>query len=875
MKFCVLPLAFFAARCVCTAAAADARTTPVQAAVNFETHVRPILRAYCLDCHGANENPEAGLDLRLRRLIVKGGESGPAVVPGDHEASLLLQRVLAGEMPPTDKKLPPEHAKTLAAWISAGAPTLRDEPKTIGKGLAITEEDRAFWAFQTPKRPAIPKFDSDDRVRTSIDALLLDRMREQGLAFSPDADKLTLLRRAAFDLTGLPPSAEEIARCASDSSPNAYEKMLDRLLASPHYGERWARHWLDVAGYADSDGDTGDTVRSYAYKYRDYVINAFNNDKPFDQFIIEQLAGDELAPVPYDQANKPVGAKLSPQQVEKLIATGFLRMATDGSANSDNPELARNQVIADTIKIVSSSLLGLTVGCAQCHDHRYDPISQEDYYALRAVFEPAFDWQNGWQTPAERLVSLSTDADRAKAAAIEADVNKIAAERAAKQAELVAAAFEQAVQKLPEPVRERLRQAYRVPAASRTKEQAKLLDDHPSANVDSGNLYLYNPDANKLLQKFDERIAALRATKPSEEFLSVLFEVPDRRPPTHLFHRGDFRQPKQAVGPGDLTIAAPEGARFLVADDDPKIPTTGRRLAYARHLTSGKHPLVSRVLMNRFWLNHFGKGLVDTPGDFGNLGLRPTHPDLLDLLALEFVEQGWSLKRMQKLIMSSTAYRQSSSIDPAKQAIDSANTFYWRTSLRRLDAESIRDRILATSGVLNGKLHGPPVPIEEDTTGQIAATGGSPRRSIYLQVRRTKPVSFLTTFDAPVMELNCDRRISSTGSPQSLMLMNGDFVLKQAEAFARRVLKEVPLVRPMQASANTPGLTPAWQPQLSRAWQLAFQRPISTDESALSSQFLQQQTQSLRDSKHKDPEQAALVNLCQQLLCANEFLYVD
>ena len=362
MKFYVVPLAFFAARCVGTATAAGTATAPEQAAVSFETHVRPILRAYCFDCHGANEKPEGGLDLRLRRLIVKGGDSGPAVVPGNREASLLLQRVLAGEMPPTDKKLPPDQAKVLAAWISAGAPTLHDEPKTLGKGLPITEEDRAFWAFQPPKRPAIPKFGSEDRVRTSIDALLLGRMRERGLTFSPDADKLTLLRRAAFDLTGLPPSAEEIAQFTSDSSPNAYEKLLDRLLASPHYGERWARHWLDVAGYADSDGDTGDTVRSYAYKYRDYVINAFNKDKPFDQFIIEQLAGDELAPLPFDQAHKPVGAKFNPDQVEKLIATGFLRMATDGTANSDNPELARNQVIADTIKIVSSSLLGLTVG---------------------------------------------------------------------------------------------------------------------------------------------------------------------------------------------------------------------------------------------------------------------------------------------------------------------------------------------------------------------------------------------------------------------------------------------------------------------------------------------------------------------------------
>jgi hypothetical protein len=872
MKFYALPLALFAARCFCTVAFGATATAPKHA-VNFESDVRPILRAYCFDCHGANDEPEAGLDLRLRRLIAKGGDSGPAIVPGDREASLLLQRVVAGEMPPTEKKVPPEQVNVLAAWISAGAPTLRDEPKSIARGLPITEEDRAFWAFQPPKRPTIPTFGSGDRVRTSIDALLLERMRELGLAFSPDADKLTLLRRAAFDLTGLPPSADEIAKFTSDSSSDAYEKLLDRLLASPHYGERWARHWLDAAGYADSDGDADDTVRSCAYKYRDYVIKAFNSDKPFDRFIVEQLAGDELASVPFDDKQRLLGEKLSPDQVEKLIATGFLRMATDGTASSDNPDLARNQLIADTIKIVSSSLLGLTVGCAQCHDHRYDPISQEDYYSLRAVFEPAFDWPQGRRTPAERLISLSSDADRAKASAIEVDVSKIASERAAKQTELVAAAFEQAVAKFPEPLREPLRQAYRTPKDSRTPELTKLLEEHPSAMVDGDNLYLYNPESTKLLAEFDKRMNALRATKPPEEFLTSLVEWPDRKPPTHLFHRGDYRQPKQVVHPGDLTIAAAEGARFLVDDDNSKIATTGRRLSYARHLTDGKHPFVARVLMNRVWLNHFGKGLADTPGDFGNLGLRPTHPDVLDLLALEFVEHGWSLKRMHKWIMTSTAYRQSSRIDPVMQRIDSANTFYWRMPLRRLDAESIRDRMLATSGTLDTALYGPPVPIKEDATGQIAAAGAA-RRSIYLQVRRTKPVSFLTTFDAPVMELNCDRRISSTSSPQSLMLMNGDFVLQQAEVFAQRLQKEVPLVRPIP-TANFPIPVTTYATHLSRAWQLAFQRPITPEESTLSLRFLQQQIEYLRSSKNKHPESAAFINLCQQLLCANEFLYAD
>jgi len=872
MKWLPLVLALVVVLCALTPTGV-AEDAP--AAVNFETEVRPLLRAYCLDCHGAQEQAEGGLDLRLRRLIVQGGDSGPAVVPGDSHASLLLQRVRAGEMPPTQKKLAPDEIELLQAWIDAGAPTLRDEPSSIGPGLPISEEDRAFWAFQPPRRPSIPSFGSSDRVRSSIDALLLAAMRDRGLRFSPDADKATLLRRATFDLTGLPPTAEEIEAFTGDDSPDAYEKVLDRLLATPHYGERWARHWLDVAGYADSDGDSADTVRSYAYKYRDYVIKAFNGDKPFDQFIIEQLAGDELALASHDPSQGPFPQNLKAEQIECLVATGFLRTAADCSAASDNPELARNQVIADTIKIVSSSLLGLTVGCAQCHDHRYDPISQADYYALRAVFEPAFDWQQGWRTPAQRLISLSTDADREKGAAIEAEVAKIAGQRQKRLDEHLSTELEKVLASFPDPLRDPLRRAYRTAAESRSPEQVALLEAHPSVMITPGNLYLYSQDAIKDLATFDQRMGELRAGKPAEDFLSALVETPDRRPPTPLFHRGDYRQPKEAVPPGDLTIAAAEGSRFLVPDDDPSLPTSGRRLAYARHLTSGKHPLVARVLMNRVWLNHFGRGLVDTPADFGALGMRPTHPELLDLLAIEFAEQGWSLKRMHKWIMSSTVYLQSSRADSGQQSIDPANAMYWRMPLRRLDAESIRDRMLWTTGQLDASLFGPPVPIEEDATGQIVASGGATRRSVYLQVRRSKPVTFLTTFDAPVMEVNCERRISSTGSPQSLMLMNNDFVLQQADAFAQRVLKERPLVVAPPGPAQTPAPPLVWESQLALAWRLAFQRPITAEELSLSSAFMERQIASLRTAQHKTPEQTALVSLCQQLLASNEFLHVD
>lgn len=768
------------ALCLSIAGAQDTET-----AVSFEHDVRPILKAFCFDCHGAHAELEGGLDLRLRRFMASGGDSGPSIVPGDADASLLMQRVRDLEMPPGEKKLTAEQMETLRRWIDGGAKTLRDEPAELPPGIDITPEERAYWFYQPLVRPDVPATDPADRVRTPIDAFLVTAMKPVGLAFSPDADKATLLRRAAFDLTGLPPSAEHSAAYLADESPQAYEGMIDRLLESPAYGERWGRHWLDIAGYADSEGaNVADQGRPYAYKYRDYVIRSLNADKPLNEFLVEQLAGDELVPVPH--------ANLAPEQIEKLIATGFLRMAADGTGSGPaDPELAKNQVVHDTLKIVGTSLFGLSLHCAQCHDHRYDPIPQADYYRLRAIFEPALDTKN-WRPPAQRLVSLYTDADRAAAAAVEQEVAQVAAERATKQAEYMAAALEKELEKYPEPMRPVLREAYNTPADKRTAEQAQLLADNPSVNISPGVLYQYNQAAADDLKKYDERIGAIRAKKPVEDFVRVLSEVPGQVPATHVFYRGDHRQPTDEVAPGDLTIAAPDGSRFEIPADDPQLPTTGRRLALARWITRGDHPLVGRVLANRIWLHHFGRGIVDTPGDFGILGQRPTHPELLDWLACELPAQGWSLKQMHRLIMTSTAYRQSSQRDPAKEALDSENRYVWRMPVRRLEAEVIRDRLMATSGALDRSMFGPAVPVSEDDVGQVITPEDKPRRSIYLEVRRSKPVSFLTAFDAPVMETNCERRSSSTVAPQSLMLMNSDFILQQAAKMAGRVRSETP-----------------------------------------------------------------------------------
>ena len=753
--------------------------------ITFERHIRPLLRQYCFDCHGASEKKEGNLDLRLVRFMKQGGDSGTALEIGKASDSLLIQRVADGEMPPGESHLPATQLEVLRKWIDAGSKTERPEPEKIGPGVPITVEDRDYWAFRPIVRPTVPELSAGDRVRTPIDALLVQAM-PPGVYFSPDADRAKLIRRAFFDLIGLPPNLEEMERWNQLPDTNWFEQLVDTLLESPQYGERWSRHWLDVAGYADSEGQTTeDAIRPWAWKYRDYVIRSLNANKPIDRFIVEQLAGDELAGIRQGD--------WTAEQMELLTATGFLTMAADGTGAGDNSPEARNKVIADTIKIVSTSLLGVSVGCAQCHDHRYDPISQLDYYAMRAVFEPAFDWQQ-WRTPDARRISLYTVADREHAATIEQEAKKIAEDRAAKQATFMAEALDKELTKYQEPLRTELLTAYGKPAKERSEEQTLLLKKYPSVNITPGVLYQYLPKAAEELKTFDTKIAETRARKPKEEFLRAITEVPDRVPDTHLFHRGDHQQPKQKVLPSDLTVAAPEGALPLLPERDTSLKTSGRRLAYARWLTSGKHPLVARVLVNRVWLHHFGQGIVSTPSEFGKLGTVPSNPQLLDWLADEFMRSGWNLNQLHRTIMTSTAWRQSSVRDDAKIAVDAENAFYWRKSIQRLDAEIIRDRMLVASGTLELNLFGPPVAIKMDEAGQVIVDGQQKRRSLYLQVRRSQPVAMLQSFDAPVMDVNCERRPVSTVATQSLILMNGEYTWQQADLLAARAMREaVPL----------------------------------------------------------------------------------
>ena len=842
----------------------------------FESDVRPILKAHCFHCHGEEEELRGSLDLRQVRTMLAGGDSGAALVPGKPDESLLLQQIEQDDMPPVDKKLSASEKATIRAWLEQGARTRRPEGDSAPLATEWTDEERSFWSFQPIVRAPLPNVQRGELVSSPIDAFLLARLESESLSYSPETDRRTLIRRLSFDLTGLPPTPEEIEQFVNDPAPDALERLVDRLQASPAFGERWGRHWLDVAGYADSDGYTDkDPERPWAFRYRDYVIRSLNADKPLRQFIVEQLAGDELLTPPYTD--------LTPEQAELLAATGFLRMAPDGTADgSVDQKVARNDVVAETLKIVTSSLMGLTVGCAQCHNHRYDAISQEDYFRIRAIFDPALNWQK-WRPPAARLVNLWSAEERAQADAVNQELKQIEQERLAELDGIVADIFEKELAKLPEDRREFARTAKATKPNERNDEQKQLLKDHPSLNVDRGSAYLYDGKRlNEFNKRYEERVAAAKAKKPPEQFVACLTEVPGEIPPTHLFYRGDFNQPRQQVKPGDLSVLGERGAS--IPEDDPQLPTSGRRLAFARELTSGKHPLTPRVLANRIWLHHFGRGLVATPADFGVLGERPSHPELLDWLADELIQSDWSLKRLQRHLVTSTAYRQSSQRTDALQAKDPENRLLGRMPLRRLEAEAIRDAILAVNGQLQRIQFGPPATVNPDEVGQViigkaerdgngilvARPTNSPeqfRRSIYVQVRRSMPLGMLEPFDFPATAPNCELRSSSTVAPQALLMMNSDFVIQQAEHFARRVASDA-------GDDNAA--------RVKRVYELAFGEPPSDGEIEAALAFLNdQQTFFASQPKNEKapaplpPEQQALASLCQAILSSNRFLYLD
>ncbi|MDX1925810.1 MAG: PSD1 and planctomycete cytochrome C domain-containing protein [Pirellulaceae bacterium] len=848
----------------------------------FERDVRPILKTHCFHCHGEEEKREAGLDSRLVRHLTAGGDSGAAIVAGSAKDSLLWQRIESGEMPPKGK-LSDAEKHAIRDWIEQGAKTARPEPTGNINETEWTDEERSYWAFQPVVRPALPTVKNTQQLRTPIDNFLLAELESQGRSFSSLADRATLARRLAFDLLGLPLTPERMASFIANDSPDAYDQLVDELLASPAYGERWARHWLDPAGYADSDGYTeNDRERRWAFRYRDYVIKSLNQDKPFDDFLVEQLAGDELVPQPYQN--------LSSDDIDRLTATGFLRTAPDGTGDVGDQNVARNDVVAETVKIVSTSILGITVGCAQCHSHRYDPISHHDYHRIRALFEPALDWKN-WRDHGARQVNLWTSEEHATAAKVDQELREIEGQRSAALQEIVNGIFEKVVASLTAEQQVVAREAKATAADKRTPVHQQILKDYPRLNVDGGSAILYEPkliaDHNK---KFEDMIAAAKAKRPADNFIACLTEVPGHKPVTYRFSRGDPQQPRDEVAPGELSVLP----TAYIPDDDPSLPTTGRRLAFARHLTSGGHPLVARNLVNRFWMHHFGRGIVPTPGDFGRLGESPSHPALLDWLADEFVQRGWSLKALHRLIVRSAAYQQSSVRSGSDT--DTENRYWGRMSVRRLEAEAIRDAMLEVSGMRTAVMYGPSSPVNPDEFGQVvignATRDGNGimvtksddtpekfRRSLYIQVRRSLPLGMLEPFDMAAVSPNCDRRASSTVAPQSLLMMNNEVVLTLADRFANRVEREV-------------GSEPA--AQVARAWSLAFGTQPDQNELQAGIGLILSERQHFQrvadaiaaasppNEKSKDkpssmasPEQQALALLCQAFFSSNRFLYVD
>jgi cytochrome c553 len=572
--------------------------------------VGPILLRHCTVCHGLHRQ-EGGLDLRNKTTMVRGGKSGPAFVAGRPAESLIIKKIAAGQMPPRDrlveacvKPIEPTETEILVRWIASGAPEspLQPDVATTSPDPLLTDKDRDYWAFQPPRPARVP--DVTTRVSNPIDAFILQKLEGKGLALGPKADRLTLIRRVSFDLTGLPPEASEVRDFLADPAPDAYERLIDRLLASPRYGERWGRYWLDLAGYADSDGKREqDLPRPHAWRYRDYVIRAFNADKPYDRFLLEQIAGDELA----DYEHAP---QITQELYDNLVATGFLRMAPDPTwANITGYVPDRLEVIADEIDVLGSAVMGLTMKCARCHSHKFDPIPQRDYYRLTDVFKGAFD-ENDWLKPEIKpgIGPVSQDVLGGRHLAY-------------------------------------------VTTAERKEWEAK------------------NAQAKKPGDKLPEpRIHALwdRGTPT----------------PTYIYRRGDPQSLGGLVGPGVPSVLTDGRTPFVAAPPWPGAHKTGRRLVFAKWLTQQDHPLTARVLVNYLWKHHFGNGIVKSVGNFGKAGTPPTHPELLDWLAREFVRQGWSQKALHRLMVTSATYQQSSAVTADHARLDPDNLTLFANAAR-------------------------------------------------------------------------------------------------------------------------------------------------------------------------------------------------
>ena len=699
------------------AGAVSAQTASISGEAFYESSVRPILRANCFACH-SDRNVNSGLSVESREMLLKGGNRGEVVKAGKPEESLLVEALkYTGDLKmPPGKKLDEEKIAVIEKWVREGMPMPAAYHKAKLQGAN-------HWAFQAPKRAPLPAVRNAGWAQNAIDRFVLAKLEEKGLTPSPEADRATLLRRVSLDLTGLPPTPAELKAFLEDKTPGAYEKVVDRLLASPHYGERWARHWLDLARYADTDGYTIDAPRDM-WPYRDWVIKALNADMPFRQFVTEQIAGDLLPGAGQDQ----------------IIATGFHRNTPSNYEGGIDFEQYRVEANADRVDTTGAVFLGLTLGCARCHDHKYDPVSQREYYQMFAFFN--------------NVDEIDKEADRK-------DFNRPFLDIGSEENKAKFVKWEEEVRAIEEKINNYISQ------------------------------FVGDAEKDETLKAMRKQASALRKQKPEMVRMLVMRDRAEPRE-AYIHLGGDFLRKGSPVKPG--VPAAALMPAFQASGE------RANRLDLARWLTDPKHPLVGRVTVNRMWQKLFGRGIVDTENDFGTQGEKPTHPELLDWLALEFVEKGGSQKGILKTMVMSATYRQASAMRKDAAAVDPDNRLLARQNRLRLDAEIIRDASLVASGLLTPVIGGPsvypPIPAGANSVTQVrrewpVATGPDRyRRAMYTFFQRSAGHPGLIVFDAPDGTVTCTRRVRSNTPLQALTLLNDEAYVEFAKALSARVRKE-------------------------------------------------------------------------------------
>jgi hypothetical protein len=821
--------------------------TPEQVAF-FEKEVMPVLKEHCLKCHGAEEKIRGGLDLMTRKAATEGGDMGPVYDPKSPADSSLLHAISYKDetlqMPPKGK-MSDKNIATLTKWVKDGLPyppdklgdQAKEQPKAKG---VVTEEAKRYWAYQPVKRPPVPASREPQAsafVRTPIDAFVLAKLEAKGLKPVKPADRVALARRAYYDLWGLPPTPEQIDEFVKDASPDAWPKLIDKLLASPHYGEKWGRHWLDVVRYAETNGYERDGPKPFAWRYRDYVIRSFNDDKPYDRFIREQIAGDEMP------GHNP----------DAVIATGYYRLGIWDDEPAD-PQLALFDGYDDLVTVTGQGFLGMTLNCARCHDHKVDPIPQADYYRLLAFFRDIRPFSDTRDTRSRFHLTDITPPEQRKGYEAELKAREAKVEAITKKMAVIEDA---AIKKMPA---EDQRAAEGVDRPAVVAKVPQFLDDKQKEEYAALK---------------DERAALRKRQRPTGQELALSVNNCDPRPPAvHVLIRGSPHSKGKEVRPGfPEVLGVPDPA---IPDAHAGAKASGRRTVLANWIASKDNPLTARVFVNRVWQHHFGRGIVPSSNDFGKLGEQPTHPELLDWLAAEFVEPSasggrqpavpWSVKRLHKLIMTSSAYQLSSAGDDANLKADPANTLLWRFNMRRLTAEEVRDSILAASGSLNLKMYGPstyPKIPKEILAGQSVPGQGWPisppeegnRRSVYAHVKRSLQVPILIAHDQADTDSSCPVRYTTTVPTQALGLLNGEFSNEMAAAFAKRLTRE----SPNDLAA-----------QVVRAIRLTTGRVPTADEVARDVAFVK----SMKE-KHKLDDLTALTRYCLLALNTNEFVYLD